>query len=207
MRRCFLLAVITIAVLLFPCLALLSSRARAAEEVKPIPAADAEKRTAQTRDFLLDRIAEQIDKNWHAGKWDECIRLLRQNIEIDPTDTEAYTDLGWVLANLKRDAEAAAAYKSGIAANPKSFDIPHHFGMFYSRRKKYEQAIEQFRLAAKNGAPQAWQHMLPDTLEKVGRKQEALDQWRELLKRFPNDPIAKEHIKALEKAVEKAQPA
>jgi tetratricopeptide (TPR) repeat protein len=207
MRHCFSLVLIAISVLVFPCLAPLSSRARAAEEIRPIPAAEAEKRTAQTRDFLLDRIAEQIDTYWHAGKWDECMRLLRQDIEIDPSDTEAYTDLGWVLANLNRDAEAVAVYEAGIAANPKSFDIPHHFGMFYSRRKKYEQAIEQFRVAIKKGAPQTWQHMLPDTLEIVGRKQEALDQWRELLKRFPNDPIAKQHIKALESAVEKARPA
>jgi tetratricopeptide (TPR) repeat protein len=207
MRRCFSLVVIAVAMLAFPCLLLLSSRAKAAEELKPIPAAEAEKQTALTRDFVLDRIAEQIDKYWHAGKWDQCIRLLHQNIEIDPTDTEAYTDLGWVLANLNRDAEAVAAYQSGIAANPKSFDIPHHFGMFYSRRKKYEQAIEQFRTAVRNGAPRMWQHMLPDTLEQAGRKQEALDEWRELLKRFPDDPMAKQRIKALEKALEKGQPA
>jgi tetratricopeptide (TPR) repeat protein len=199
--------VIIIAVLALPCLLSPLSRGSAAEDVKPIPAAEAETRTGQTQDFVLDRIAEQVDKYWHAGKWEECIRLLYQSVEIDPTYTDAYTDLGWMLANLNRDAEAVAVYRAGIAANPKDFDIHHHFGMFYNRRKQYEKAIEQFRLAVKNGAPPAWQHMLPDTLEIVGRKQEALKEWRELLKRFPDDTVAKQHIRALEKELAKGQSA
>jgi tetratricopeptide (TPR) repeat protein len=207
MNRHFSLAIITITMLALTCLLPLLSRGSAAEEIKPVPAAEAETRTGQTQDFVLDRIAEQIDKYWHAGKWDQCARLLYQSIEIDPTYTDTYTDLGWMLANLDRDAEAVAVYSAGIAANPKNFDIHHHFGMFYSRRKKYERAIEQFRLATKNGAPQAWQHMLPSTLEIAGRKLEALKEWRELLKRFPDDTVAEQHIKALESAVEKAQPA
>ena len=206
MRTCLSLTRVVALAFVLSCVAFVSGRALAAEEMKPIPAAEAEKRTVETRDFLLDLIAGQIDTFWHAGNWAECVRLLRRDIELDPHDTNAYTDLGWVLANMNRDAEAVAVFRAGIEANPKSFDIYHHLGLLYQRRGKYSEAVEQFRLAAKNGAPRAWQHMLPGTLEKAGRKQEALDEWRELLKRFPNDPVAKQHIKQLEGELEKGQP-
>ena len=184
-----------------------SVRAPAAETLKPIPAAEAAKRADETRDFVLDLIAGQIDTFWHAGKWAECVRLLYQRIELDRHDTDACTDLGWVLANMNRDAEAVAVFRAGIADNPKNFDIHHHFGLFYHRRHRYDEAIEQFRIAAKNGAPKGWQHMLPGTLEQAGRKQEALDEWRELLRRFPGDPVAKQHVQKLEGEMEKGRPA
>jgi hypothetical protein len=40
--------------------------------------------------------------------------------------------------------------------------------------------------------------MLPNALERGGHKAEALAEWREILKRFPNDTIAKQHIARLE---------
>lgn len=177
------------------------------EDLKPLPAAEAEKRTDETRDFLIDLMAAKIDRLWHAGKHAECTHLSRQTVELDPHDTDAWTDLGWTLANLNRDAEAVEAYREGVAANPGNYDIHQHFGMFYERRKKYDLAVEQFRLAAQNGAPRVWQHMLPKTLERLGKKQEALDEWKALVERFPNDQHAKDEIKRLEKELSPARPA
>jgi len=168
------------------------------DDLRPIPAAEAERRVAETRDFIGDLIWVHIDTYWHDGKWEDCMRLSRMNIELDPHFTEAYTNLAWLLANLDRDAEAIAVYREGIEANPGQYDIHHQFGMFYSRRHRYQEAVEQFRKSVANGAPQTWQHMLPSTLAKSGRKQEALSEWRALLKRFPGDVVAQHHIKSLE---------
>jgi Flp pilus assembly protein TadD len=204
-KRFSLTCVLTAGVLLLLCCAL-TWAGTAKEELRPIPAAEAEKRTNDTRDFVMDLMAGQIDKLWHGGKWEDCIRLTRQTIELDPHDTEAWTDLGWVLANMNRDAEAIEAYRAGIRANPGNFDIYQQFGLLYDRRHKYNEAVEQFRKAAANGAPRAWQHMVPRTLEKAGRKQEALDEWRALLKRFPNEQAAQKEIKRLEGELNKARP-
>ncbi len=198
---------VLVAVALFLCCAGLGWAASAADEMKPISAVEAEKRTDETRDFLTGLIAGKIDKLWHAGKHAECVRLSSQTVELDPHDTEAWTDLGWTLANLNRDVEAVEAYRAGIEANPGNFDIHQHFGMFYERRKKYDRAVEQFRKAVENGAPRVWQHMLPKTLEKAGKKEEALNEWRALLKRFPDDQHAKGEIKRLEETLNPAQPA
>jgi len=170
-----------------------------ADEVKPISAGEAERRSAETADFLLDLLALSIDSHWHVGEWEDCIRLCRQSVEVDPHFVQGYTDGAWVLANLNRDGEAIAFYQQGIEANPDQSEIYQQFGLFYHRRHRYNEAVEQFRKAVEHNAPRAWQHMYPSTLELAGRKQEALDEWRALLRRFPGDDVAKMRIERLEK--------
>jgi len=171
--------------------------------MQPIPAAEAERRTTETRDFLLDLLATDIDTHWHAGEWEDCIRLCYQSIELDRHFVDAYTDVAWVLANLNRDGEAIAMYQAGIEENPDSPELYQQFGLFYHRRHKYNEAVEQFRKSVQHDAPRAWQHMLPATLELAGRKEEALDEWQALLKRFPDDSVAKMHIEKLEQELKR----
>lgn len=180
------------------CGALVWAGSQPQEEMKPISGAEAERRTGETRDAVVDLVWEHIDTHWHVGEWEDCIRLCRQCIELDSHFTEAYTSGAWLLSNLNRDGEAIAMYRAGIAANPDQNDIYQQFGLFYHRRHKYDEAVEQFRKAVEHDAPRAWQHMLPGTLELAGRRQEALAEWRALLKRFPDDPVAKRHIEGLE---------
>ncbi len=170
----------------------------AQQEVQPIPAAEALQRTAEARDFLTDMLWLHTEGFWHSGRWDECIRLCRQIVQLDPGFIEAYTGAAWMLWSSDRDDEAIEMYRAGIEANPKSHEVYHEFGMYYWHEHDWEAAAEQFRKSVENGAPQYQQHMLPNALERAGRKQEALAEWRALLERFPDDPIAKRHIEALE---------
>jgi len=181
------------------CAAALCAAQPPPQELNPITAAEAEQRVAEARDFLTDLLWMHTEEHWHVGEWHECIRLCRQIVELDPHFVEAYTGAAWMLWNLGKDEEAIAVYRAGIAANPKAYELYHEFGMYYSYKKNWEQAVEQFRKSVECGAPMYFQHMLPNTLERAGRKREALEEWRALLKRFPQDPIAKRHIAALEK--------
>ncbi len=180
------------------CAAALWAAQPAPQELKPITAAEAEQRVAEARDFLTDALWTHTETHWHVGEWEECIRLCRQIVEVDPHFVEAYTGAAWMLWNLGKDEEAIEVYRAGIAANPKAYEIYHEFGMYYSYKKNWEQAVEQFRKSVECGAPMYFQHMLPNTFERAGRKREALQEWRALLRRFPDDPIAKRHIAALE---------
>ncbi len=166
-------------------------------EMKPLSAADAERRVTETQDFLVDLLWEHTDVHWHAGRWDEAIRLCHQVIELDPGFVEAYTGAAWLLWSMDRDEEAIEFYRAGLAANPDSYEIPHEFGMYYHHRHNWDQAAEQFRKAVELRAPSYLQHMLPNVLERAGKKREALSEWRALSKRFPNDPIPRRHIEAL----------
>ena len=164
----------------------------------PLGAAEAEERAAETRDLLVDLLWEHTDVYWHSGRWDEAVRLCRQVTELDPQFVEPYTGAAWLLSSMDRDEEATAFYRAGIAANPDSYELYHEFGLYYFRRQKWEDAAEQFRKSVELQAPMYLQHMLPNALEQAGRKEDALAEWRALLERFPEDPIAKRHIEALE---------
>jgi len=168
-------------------------------QVKPIPAAEGERRARETRDFIVDLVWEHTDTYWHVGNYEECTRLLAQCVELDPYFVEAWTSKAWMLSNLDRDEEAAAAYHDAMRYNPDDPSIYQQFGLFYQRRHRYEEAIAQFREATKRGALRGWQHMLPATLEDMGRKEEALDEWRAIVGRFPDDEVAKMHIEKLER--------
>jgi len=177
----------------------LLAQGRGSAEFRPIQAAEAARRVASTRDFVTDLLWLNTDPYWHKGEWDECLRLARQVIELDPHFVEAYTGAAWMLWSMDRDEEAIALYRAGIAANPDDYRIPHEFGLYYVYREHWDKAAEQFRKSVALGAPMHRQHMLPNALYRAGRKQEALAEWRAILERFPEDAIARRRIEALEK--------
>ncbi len=171
-----------VVVILLCCL----SFAYAAEpaQPQPIPAVEAERRVGETRDALTDLLWMGIEPYWHRGDMDACLRLLRQTVEVDPHFVEAGTSLAWMLWSYGRDAEAIAAYENCIAANPKSW-----------------KAAEQFRAARDLDAPIPHLHMLPSALEKAGLAEEALREWKDILRRFPDDEVAKRRAQRLEESL------
>jgi tetratricopeptide (TPR) repeat protein len=164
-----------------------------------LSAAEAERQVLEARDFLVELLWDGTEQYWHTGRWDEAIRLCRQIVQIDPTFVEAYNGAAWMLWSMDRDEEAIELYEAGVAANPNRYEIYHDFGMYYFHRHKWDKAAEQFRKSVEADAPMYYQHMLPNSLERGGRLAEALAEWRALLERFPDDPIAKRHIDGLEK--------
>lgn len=171
-------------------------------ELAPIGAAAAEQRAADARDFISEALWLKTEEHWHNGEWEEAIRICRQIVQVDPHFVDAYTGAAWMLWSMDRDEEAIVLYREGVAANPRRYEIYHDFGMYYWHREKWDEAIEQFRKSGENDAPQYLQHMLPNSLERAGRKREALQEWRALLARFPDDPIAVQHIAVLAKELE-----
>jgi Tfp pilus assembly protein PilF len=173
-----------------------------ADEIGPVPAAQAEQRVSKARDLLTDTLWMGTEPYWHTGQWDDCVRICRQIVEVDPHFVEAYTCAAWMLWSEEKDAEAIELFNACIKANPDSWEVYHDFGTFYMARHKYNEAAEMYRKAVARGSPQMHQHMLPGALELAGRKQEALAEWRALLKRFPDDAVAKSKIARLEKELE-----
>lgn len=177
---------------------LLGSVARA-EEFRPIPAAQAEARVAEVRDAITEVLWIGIDGYWHEGQIEDCLRLNREIVSLDPHFIEAYTNAAWLLWSYDRDAEAVKTYQEGLANNPDDAQLYVDFGFYYRSREQLAKAIPLFREAVAKGARQEDQHLLPDTLEENGQKREALAEWRKLLRRFPTDGVAHMKIARLEK--------
>ena len=176
---------------------LAAGAATAAEEFKPMPAAEAEQWLGEQRDYLTDILWVGIDGYWHVGDWPSCLGLCTDIIDIDPQFVEAYTNAAYLLWNNDRDEEAIAMYQRGLAANPDASELYFDFGFFYRDRKQYDAAIKQFRLAVERGATRAQHHLLANTLEEAGRKKEALAEWGAILQRYPDDQIAKRKLARL----------
>lgn len=175
-----------------------ASGAGAEEALRPVSAREAERRVGEVRDAITEVLWIGLDTYWHEGDWDSCLRLTKEIIALDPHFVEAYTSAAWMLWSEDRDKEAVAMYREGLEANPDSAELYFDYGFYLRNRKQLEQAIEMFRRAVEKGAPKAKQRMLPNTLEEAGRKAEALAEWRKLLKRFPEDELAKVRIRQLE---------
>lgn len=180
------------------CTGFLYAAEPANQELAPIGATEAEAQVGEAREALVDLLWMNTEGHWHNGRWNEAIRLCRQIVQIDPHFLEAYNGAAWMLWSMDQDEAAVELYREGVAANPDRYEIYHDFGMYYFHEKDYEKAVEQFRKSVENDAPAYYQHMLPNCLERAGRAQESLEEWRALLKRFPDDPIAPRHIRTLE---------
>jgi tetratricopeptide (TPR) repeat protein len=69
------------------------------------------------------------------GKASQAEELFRKAIEVDPTNSLAYTNLGWACAIQKKDAEAEEAYKQVTRLTPDNGWAYVTLGYFYLRRK------------------------------------------------------------------------
>ena len=50
-----------------------------------------------------------------SGRYEEAVAAYRESIRLDPTDIDAHVNLGFVLRELGRDAEANAAFQAALA--------------------------------------------------------------------------------------------
>ena len=185
--------------------AALAANQAAGEQPKPISAREAEQVVTESRDFLTDMLWMKTEDYWHGGRWDHTIRLCRQIVQVDSHFVEAYTSAAFLLYSTDKDEEAIDLFRAGMAANPRNYDLPHEFGMYYCFRHKWDLAVEQFEKSVALGAPRVMQHMLPVALERADRLDEALQRWQEILKRWPDDPIAKGHIDRLKMETKRKQ--
>lgn len=49
-----------------------------------------------------------------AGRYEEAVASYRESIRLDPTDIDAHVNLGYVLRELGRDAEANEAFQAAL---------------------------------------------------------------------------------------------
>jgi len=72
---------------------------------------------------------------------------LKQTININPNDAEAYYDLGTAYGNLNRYQKEVEAYKQAININPNFAEVYCNLGVAYGELGRYQEAIEAFKQA------------------------------------------------------------
>ena len=114
-------------------------RAAAAQPIGAgvISAADVYDRPASTRSLFI-KAEEAVAKK----KLDQATTLLKQVVETDNADFQAWTALGSIYFAQEKFSDAEQAYQHAITIKPDSPRAQFNLGRMLSSQKKCEQAIE-----------------------------------------------------------------
>jgi len=143
---------------------------------------------------------------FHTGDYEPIIPLTRMITWLDPHQLTVYSVGAWHLAyNFVDIAERAdrrylipgmAFLEEGIRNNPTFWDLYFEMGftMYFNKVIDYNQAAVWLRKAQERGAPGRVQRTLAHALDKAGRVEECIAQWRycirdaeRRLRKNPND--------------------
>jgi tetratricopeptide (TPR) repeat protein len=105
--------------------------------VGTISAADLYDRPASTRSIFV-KAEEAVAKK----KYDQAVTLLKQVVETDNADFQAWTALGTIYFAQEKFSDAEAAYRQAIAVKPASPRARFNLGRLLSSQKKYAESIE-----------------------------------------------------------------
>jgi len=124
-------------------------------------------------------------------RWPEAEADLIAALKLRPDEPELLNFLGysWIDRG-ERLPEALAMVEKAVAANPRSGAMIDSLGWAYYRMGDYKTAVEKLEQAVEleAGDPEINNH-LGDAYWMVGRKDEAVFQWRRVLTLRPDDKI------------------
>ena len=102
-----------------------------------ISAADVYERPSSNRP-LFQKAEEAVGKK----KFDQAAGLLKQILDTDNKDFQAWTALGTVYFAQEKVADAETAYMKAIEVHPTSARAQFNLGRLRSTQKKFEEAVE-----------------------------------------------------------------
>ena len=122
-------------------------------------------------------------------------KSLRQLIELRPKHAHAYNALGYALADRNiRLEEAQQLIEKALELAPEDPHIIDSMGWVLYRRGKLEAALEHLQKAYRLQADAEIAVHLGEVLWKLGRKEEALELWRNARKSEPGNPVLRETL-------------
>jgi len=122
------------------------------------------------------------------GRWREAMAVLREGQRIAPNHPTLQNNLGYTLIERDGDLEEAATLiQAALKQEPANGSTLDSWGWLLFKRGRYQEAEAALRKAAEQNpySPETRMH-LGEALLKLGRDQEALEQWeRALAHAFP----------------------
>jgi len=159
-------------------------------------------RSSQVIQAIYDRVLEDLevrnDRHWHNGEFAAHVRISRLMAELCPTCEDVYTNGAWLMESLERHDEATAFYELGLSRNPKSCDMHYDFAQFLFRHDRASEALPHARESVRLSCTWHSWHLLAHIYEHLGRRDDAIKTWKDAIKRFPDDDVAKRNLERLE---------
>jgi tetratricopeptide (TPR) repeat protein len=156
------------------------------EAIKILDALIAEQKTPQWQLYYARGQAQE-----RSGRWPGAEADLAKALSMRPDEPELLNYLGYAWIDRgERLKEAMAMVEKAVAANPRSGAMIDSLGWAHYRLGDYKKAVEYLEQAVEleAGDPEINNH-LGDAYWMVGRKEEAVFQWRRVLTLKPDDRI------------------
>jgi tetratricopeptide (TPR) repeat protein len=126
------------------------------------------------------------------GRANEAIEKYREALEIQPSYESALVNLGHLLTETGRDAEAVAVLQRLLAIDHQRTGPGAHVNLGNALKNlgRLEEAASHYRAALALDPDMAFVYTnLADALRDLGRYDEALDRYREAHRRWPEDAV------------------
>jgi len=128
------------------------------------------------------------------GRWPDAQKDLETALQVEPDEPELLNFLGysWIDRG-ERLPEALKMVEKAVAQNPRSGAMIDSLGWAHFKLGDYKKAVEKLEQAAEleAGDPEINNH-LGDAYWKIGRRDEAVYQWRRVLTLNPDEKIRAE---------------
>jgi tetratricopeptide (TPR) repeat protein len=127
-------------------------------------------------------------------QYPEAIELFQRFVKATNESANAYGDLGFCLELAGRTDEAVAAYKAGIAKDPKNQSCRVKYGLLLARSGKIAEATTQLQVVL---TPAQIHYNIASVLEGQGRTEQAKSEYQAALQLDPNMGDAKARLAAM----------
>ena len=132
-----------------------------------------------TSQALADENLESAKKLFGAQEYNDAIRSVKEVIEEQPSNAEAWLLLGDCYSGLGKDKKAIRAYQKAIGINPKHADAIFGLGVTYTRLGKHSNATEAYKQVVRIQPKHAQAHFyLGMSYERIGRIGNAFEHYK-----------------------------
>jgi tetratricopeptide (TPR) repeat protein len=148
---------------------------------------------------VVDALWVESDRFWHDGDYYRVVALNRVIVEADPRFLDAYQNAAYLLWSLGDSPGADAFLRLGVTRNPARYELYTEMGQHLFRTRRFRDALPYLKKGAayKNAPAPAWA-TLAHCYERVGRLDEAIATWRQVVKRFPTFPSGPSNLRRAE---------
>jgi tetratricopeptide (TPR) repeat protein len=137
---------------------------------------------------------------------DKAEQILQQVVKLDPTHSGAANDLGYSWADEGKNlAEAESLIKVAVQNEPDNQSFHDSHGWVQYKRGHFADALGNLQAALANTSrpdPVVLDH-LGDAFYRLGRKPEALKQWRRAMTRLVEIPMTRDDLRELREQLPK----
>ncbi len=138
-----------------------------------------------------DKLEDKIEKE---KLYREALEHLNVAIALHPKYSQALLLLGNTHYKLKDVNTSMQFYEKALAVRPGFYDVYFNLGVLYRDAGNYPVAIKNFKLASQSKQILPAYDALAQVYEFAGKKDSAIQTYRALLEKFPDNPNAKMKI-------------